>query len=69
MCVAINSKNRPREATCLKAFLICRTSVSILESNVTGKLILKSSVPPEWVGNLSFKKLNPLATAQHVGAT
>lgn len=54
----MNFKNRPREAICLKAFLICGTSVLILQSNVTGKVILwkerKSCVPPEWVGNLSF---------------
>lgn len=48
------SRKEPWEAICPKAFLICKTSVPILESSVTGKLLLKSSVPSDWSGNLSF---------------
>lgn len=48
--------------------MVCRTSLSILvSSSVTEKLRLKSNVPPEWVGTLSFEKVNPLATAQQAG--
>lgn len=50
----LTSRNEAGEAICLKAFLIGRTSLLILESRVTGKLLLKSNVPPEWVVDLNF---------------
>lgn len=52
--VAVNLKNRPREALCLKAFLIRRTSVLILESRGSRKAHTEEQCSTEWVRSLNF---------------
>lgn len=44
----LTSRHKPREAPCLQAFLICRTSSLILKSGLIRELILKRNVPSEF---------------------